>query len=279
MHDHALKKSYTDNGYYFPLNVLPALAAADIAAKLSAIASSQIAGSLGYRGQLNHLHVVCPYISDLVRSPVIVDAVELILGPDILAWGSSLFLKPPRSPGFVSWHQDLTYWGLNNDKEVSVWIALGPVYKDNGCMRFVPGSHKAGQIDHIDTVDDANILTRGQNADVEVKEDETVYVELDPGQASLHHGHLLHASGPNNTDQPRIGLVVNYISTDVKQSVSKTDFAMPVRGEDKFNNFIHLPEPAKELDESGLAWHRKIVIAHNDALYDGAENMDSAPKH
>ena len=279
MHDHALKKSYTDNGYYFPLNVLPALAAADIAAKLSAIASSQIAGSLGYRGQLNHLHVVCPYISDLVRSPVIVDAVELILGPDILAWGSSLFLKPPRSPGFVSWHQDLTYWGLNNDKEVSVWIALGPVYKDNGCMRFVPGSHKAGQIDHIDTVDDANILTRGQNADVEVKEDETVYVELDPGQASLHHGHLLHASGPNNTDQPRIGLVVNYISTDVKQSVSKTDFAMPVRGEDKFNNFIHLPEPAKELDESGLAWHRKIVIAHNDALYDGAENMDSAPEH
>jgi chlorinating enzyme len=279
MHDHALKKSYTDNGYYFPLNVLPALAAADIAAKLSAIASSQIAGSLGYRGQLNHLHVVCPYISDLVRSPVIVDAVELILGPDILAWGSSLFLKPPRSPGFVSWHQDLTYWGLNNDKEVSVWIALGPAYKDNGCMRFVPGSHKAGQIDHIDTVDDANILTRGQNADVEVKEDETVYVELDPGQASLHHGHLLHASGPNNTDQPRIGLVVNYISTDVKQSVSKTDFAMPVRGEDKFNNFIHLPEPAKELDESGLAWHRKIVIAHNDALYDGAENMDSAPKH
>jgi ectoine hydroxylase-related dioxygenase (phytanoyl-CoA dioxygenase family) len=279
MHDHALKKSYTDNGYYFPLNVLPALAAADIAAKLSAIASSQIAGSLGYRGQLNHLHVVCPYISDLVRSPVIVDAVELILGPDILAWGSSLFLKPSRSPGFVSWHQDLTYWGLNNDKEVSVWIALGPAYKDNGCMRFVPGSHKAGQIDHIDTVDDANILTRGQNADVEVKEDETVYVELDPGQASLHHGHLLHASGPNNTDQPRIGLVVNYISTDVKQSVSKTDFAMPVRGEDKFNNFIHLPEPAKELDESGLAWHRKIVIAHNDALYDGAENMDSAPKH
>lgn len=277
MHDHALKKSYTDNGYYFPLNVLPALAAADIAAKLSAIASSQIAGSLGYRGQLNHLHVVCPYISDLVRSPVIVDAVELILGPDILAWGSSLFLKPPRSPGFVSWHQDLTYWGLNNDKEVSVWIALGPAYKDNGCMRFVPGSHKAGQIDHVDTVDDANILTRGQNADVEVKEDETVYVELDPGQASLHHGHLLHASGPNNTDQPRIGLVVNYISTDVKQSVSKTDFAMPVRGEDKFNNFIHLPEPAKELDESGLAWHRKIVIAHNDALYDGAENMDSAP--
>ena len=279
MHDHALKKSYTDNGYYFPLNVLPALAAADIAAKLSAIASSQIAGSLGYRGQLNHLHVVCPYISDLVRSPVIVDAVELILGPDILAWGSSLFLKPPRSPGFVSWHQDLTYWGLNNDKEVSVWIALGPAYKDNGCMRFVPGSHKAGQIDHVDTVDDANILTRGQNADVEVKEDETVYVELDPGQASLHHGHLLHASGPNNTDQPRIGLVVNYISTDVKQSVSKTDFAMPVRGEDKFNNFIHLPEPAKELDESGLAWHRKIVIAHNDALYDGAENMDSAPEH
>jgi non-heme Fe2+,alpha-ketoglutarate-dependent halogenase len=278
MHDNVLKNSYADNGYYFPLDVLSLSVAAQIAAKLSAIASSEDVHTLGYRGQLNHLHVVCPYISDLVRSPVIVDAVESILGPDIFAWGSSLFLKPPNSPGFVSWHQDLTYWGLNNDNEVSVWIALGPVSKDNGCMRFVPGSHKAGQIDHVDTVDDSNILTRGQNANVEVNEDETVYIELSPGQASLHHGHLLHASGPNITDQPRIGLVVNYISTDVKQSVSKTDFAMLVRGKDKYNNFIHLPEPEEELDESGLAWHRKIVIAHNDALYDGAANMDSAPK-
>ncbi|MCH8105862.1 MAG: phytanoyl-CoA dioxygenase family protein [Proteobacteria bacterium] len=276
--ERTIQSEYNQLGYYFPLNVLSEIQANDYGHRLAVLSQSDQAPVLGYRGQLNHLHVVCPYVNEIVRNSVVIDAVETILGPDILVWGVSLFLKPSHSPGYVSWHQDLTYWGLSNDQEVSAWFALGPVTRDNGCMRFVPGSHKLGQIEHQDTVNESNILTRGQHADIDIDESSAVYVELEAGQVSLHHGYLLHASGPNNTDQPRIGLSVNYLSTSVRQSVAKTDFAMLVRGEDRYNHFEQLPEPKGELDDEGMEWHRKIIATHNEALYDGAENTDSAPK-
>ncbi len=278
MSEQTIQLEYNQLGYYYPLNALPEAKANDYGHRLAVLSESNQAPVLGYRGQLNHLHVVCPYVNELVRNSVVIDAVEAILGPDILVWGVSLFLKPSHSPGYVSWHQDLTYWGLSNDQEVSAWFALGPVTRDNGCMRFIPGSHKLGQIEHRDTINESNILTRGQHADLDIDESSAVYVELEAGQVSLHHGHLLHASGPNNTGQPRIGLSVNYLSTSVRQSVAKTDFAMLVRGEDRFNHFEKLPEPKGELDEKGMEWHRKIIATQNEALYDGAENVDSAPK-
>ncbi len=276
--ERTIQSEYKQLGFYFPLNVLSEIQANDYGHRLAVLSQSDQAPVLGYRGQLNHLHVVFPYINELVRNSVVIDAVETILGPDILLWGVSLFLKPAHSPGYVSWHQDLTYWGLSNDQEVSAWFALGPVTRDNGCMRFVPGSHKLGQIEHQDTISKSNILTRGQHADIDIDESSAVYVELEAGQVSLHHGHLLHASGPNNTGQPRIGLSVNYLSTSVRQSVAKTDFAMLVRGEDRYHHFEQLPEPKGELDEEGLECHRKIIATHNEALYDGAANTDSAPK-
>ncbi|MFV2031449.1 MAG: phytanoyl-CoA dioxygenase family protein [Gammaproteobacteria bacterium] len=273
-----IQSEFDQLGYYYPLDALPKARAEDYGWRLAALSASERAPALGYRGQLNHLHVVCPYVNEMIRNPVVLDAVASILGPDILVWGVSLFLKPPHSAGYVSWHQDLTYWGLSNDREVSAWFALGAVTKENGCMRFIPASHKNGQIKHRDTVNDSNILTRGQHADIDIDEASAVYAELDAGQVSLHHGHLLHASGPNDTEQPRIGLVANYLSTSVRQSVAKTDFAMLVRGEDRFNHFQHLPEPKAEFDEAGMSWHRKMIAAHNEALYQGAENRDSAPE-
>ncbi len=272
-----IQSEYNRLGYYYPLDALSSAQALDYAQRLTVLAESDQSAELGYRGQLNQLHAVCPFVNQIIRNPVILDAVESILGPDILVWGVSLFLKPPQSAGHVSWHQDLTYWGLSSEREVAAWIALGPVTRENGCMRFIPESHLNGQIDHSDTADESNILTRGQHADIAIDESSVVYAELDAGQVSLHHGHLLHASGPNSTDQPRVGLVINYLSTSVQQSVAKTDFAMLVRGEDRYSHFQHLPEPKGELDDEGLSWHRKMIAAHNEALYDGADNTDSAP--
>lgn len=273
-----IQSEFDQLGYYYPIQALTAEQAQDYGQRIAALSESDQASVLGYRGQLNYLHVVCPYVDEIIRNPVVLDAIESLLGPNILVWGVSLFLKPPRSPGYVSWHQDLTYWGLSNDREVSAWFALGPVTRENGCMRFIPGSHRAGQINHRNTVNKSNILTCGQHADTDIDESSAIYAELDAGQVSLHHGYLLHASGPNTTDQPRIGLAVNYLSTTVRQSVAKTDFAMLVRGEDRFNHFQHLPQPKDELDEGGMSWHRKIIATHNETLYDGADNTDSAPK-
>jgi len=205
-----------------------------------------------------------------VRTPRILDVVESILGPDIMVWGSTFFVKEPHSESYVSWHQDLRYWGFDSDAQVSAWVALSPVTRENGCMRLVPGSHKGELVDHNDTFDESNLLTRGQEAAIPIDEQAVVHVELAPGQASFHHGRLLHASAPNRPDERRIGLAINYIAPHVRQVVAKTDFAMLVRGKDRFGHFQHVPSPAGDLTDDAVAWHRHILTAQNEALYDGA---------
>ena len=130
----------------------------------------------------------------------------------MVVWGASLFSKGPKTKNVVSWHQDLTYWDLDDAEEVTCWVALTPVSKLNGCMRFIPGSHKQKIVPHNDTFDKNNMLTRGQEIAVEVDEADAVNIEINPGQASLHHGHLFHASGPNESSIPRIGFAIRYLS-------------------------------------------------------------------
>ncbi|MBN34870.1 MAG: phytanoyl-CoA dioxygenase, partial [Rhodospirillaceae bacterium] len=171
---------------------------------------------------------------------------------------------------FVSWHQDLRYWGLSGDAEVAVWVALGAVHEEQGCMRFVPQSHRMDLLEHRDTFDEKNFLTRGQEAVIDIDESKTVLAELDPGQASLHHGRLLHASGPNRSDERRVGMVINYIAPEMRQTVGSRDFAMLVQGEDRFGHFEMIPEPTENFSAEGLAWHQRLLGAHNETIYDGA---------
>ena len=132
--------------------------------------------------------------------------------------GVSLFIKEPHSKKIVSWHQDLTYWDLDNSEETTCWVALTPVSEANGCMKFIPGSQKQRILPHTDTFAEDNMLSRGQEIAVKVDEDDAVNVELAPGQASLHHGHLFHASGPNVSGIPRVAVAIRYIKTSMKQS-------------------------------------------------------------
>lgn len=265
-----IARAYEEKGYYFPLRAMPAEEALGCRAELEALEARIGKAKLGNRGQLNYAHVLFPFADAIMRRPEILDAVEAILGPDILVWGTTLFTKEPHSPTYISWHQDLRYWGLSGDAEVSVWVALGRVNRDNGCMRFVPGSHRLDLVPHRDTFSQDNFLTRGQEAQVEVDEDRTVMVELEPGEASLHHGRLLHASGPNESDGRRIGMVINYIAPHMRQVVAPEDFAVLVRGSDRHGHFHHVPAPQVDLSEDALAWHRRILDAQNQAMYDGA---------
>ena len=105
----------------------------------------------------------------------------------------------------VSWHQDLTYWGFDdNEKQVSAWIALSNADETSGCMQMIPGSHKKGLFDHKSTNDKNNVLSRGQTVN-NVDIDKAVLCPLQPGEASFHHGLTLHASKPNNSKDRRIG--------------------------------------------------------------------------
>ena len=163
----------------------------------------------------NKCHLVFTWADAMIRHPGILDAVEAVIGPDILCWGSSFFIKDAHDPGFVSWHQDSTYWGLEPPDIVTAWVALSESVPANGAMRVVPDTHKMDQVPHRDTFAAHNLLSRGQEIAVQVDPARAVTLELQPGEMSLHHVRLFHGSDPNPSYRRRIGFAIRYLPTHV----------------------------------------------------------------
>jgi chlorinating enzyme len=159
---------YEDQGYLAPIRVMDETDALALRHKLEEI-ETRMGGPL--RGDLRHkTHLLFPFLAELVRHPKILDAVEDVLGPNILCWSSNFFIKEATDPAFVSWHQDSTYWGLSSPDVATAWVALTPSNDANGAMAVIPGSHKLDQMPHRDTFHRHNLLTRGQEIAVEVDE-------------------------------------------------------------------------------------------------------------
>ena len=260
-------EGYRRDGYACPVRVMSADEAADFRARFEAYEQKHGGWYKLSKGQ--KLYLLQTWAADLVRHPKVLDAVEDVLGPDIFCWGQSLFVKDAHDPGFVSWHQDSTYWGLSKPDVVTAWIALSPANEESGCMKVVPGSHKWDQIEHNDTLDEHNLLTRGQEIAVEVDEKDGVLMPLQPGEISLHHVLVVHGSAPNRSDDRRIGVAVRYVAPHVKQKEADKDSAWLVRGEDKYGHFIHETPPQADMDDAALAEHKRIMALRQGVLYKG----------
>ena len=231
--------AYRRDGFHFPVRVLSAAEARAYRDRLEA-QERALGGPL--TGNMRHkLHLLFTWANELARHPAILDAVEDVIGPDILCWSTTFFTKEAHSPSFVSWHQDATYWGLSTDDVITAWVAFADAPVESGAMKFWPGSHLKKQLEHRDTFAKDNLLTRGQEIAVDVPAGEGVDVPLKAGEMSLHHVLLVHGSGPNTTDDRRIGYAIRYIPPHVRQ-LKVRDSAMLVRGQDRHGNFD--PEPA-----------------------------------
>jgi ectoine hydroxylase-related dioxygenase (phytanoyl-CoA dioxygenase family) len=249
-------RQYRQDGYVSPIRVMFAAEAAQYRSKLEAIEAS---GRLPAGALRTKSHLLLTWVDDIVRHPRVLDAVESILGPDILVWGTSFFIKEPRNKSFVSWHQDLTYWGLEPADIVTAWIALSESTSENGAMRVVPATHTMEVVPHDDTFAADNLLSRGQEISVEVDEAKAVALELEPGQMSLHHVKLIHGSEPNPSPKRRIGLAIRYIPTRVRQTTGMRDSATLVRGTDRFGHFLPEQRPAADLSEAAIAHHAQVT--------------------
>lgn len=201
--------AYARDGFVAGLDAFATSEVADLRRQIEELEHSYAKGAGGHslqqffrvNGQL-----VLPILSKIARSPSILKSVSQILGPDLLVWSVELFIKEPGTQSVVSWHQDLTYWGMGEtDEELTAWIALSDVSIEAGCMRFIPGSHKGHIVDHKDTFGDDNLLSRGQEIDG-VDETLAVHGPLKPGQMSFHHGRCFHASGPINQMTAELGV-------------------------------------------------------------------------
>ncbi|MEM1298922.1 MAG: phytanoyl-CoA dioxygenase family protein, partial [Pseudomonadota bacterium] len=212
-----IKSVYNRDGFYFPLRAMSAADARGYRDRLEA--HEKITGGPLQAAMRHQTHLLFTWCDELIRHPQILDAVEEVIGPNILCWVTNFFIKEPKTQDFVSWHQDATYWGLEPaDHILTAWVALSDAPVESGSMKFVAGSHKWGQTDHKDTYHENNLLTRGQEIAVEVNEDDATDVALKAGEFSLHHVLLAHGSHPNTTEDRRIGLAIRYIPTTVRQT-------------------------------------------------------------
>ncbi len=266
---------YDRDGFLCPVDVFDDYDAALLRRQLEGL-EARVAGNEDREGAIrNNSNWVVPWFDDLARTPAIVDAVASILGPDVLVLHVDLFVKEPRSPQFISWHQDLHYWGLDSDNEVTAWLALSPATAESGCMRFVRGSHRS-VVEHTDTFVSENMLTRGQQIAVDVNEDEAVLAELEPGQMSLHHGRLFHASGSNESCDRRIGIAIRYISPDVDLAGNGARMgASLVRGEDRHGHFELMEPPSAEFEPKAMRDWKRLRAVEEAILYAGVDRVAS----
>ena len=213
-------------------------------------------------------HLLLPVLDDVVKNPDIIHVVCRVLGTeDVLVWSSDWCIKNAHSSGFYSWHQDSTYAGMAMpEKAVTVWLALTPSTPASGCLRVVPSSHKWGQLAHEFKPSNENMLSRGQQIVVGEQiadfTNEAVDLRLQPGEMSLHSFRSIHASGPNQTDDPRIGFAIRYCAADLQRGsrITEKEPATLVSGVEPVNcSFIMESPPNRAMgDEEVLEWKRAI---------------------
>ena len=260
---------YRDYGYVSPLRAFPEEEARACRTELEN--GERTHGLPADRRRKMHLYLT--WVDTIVRHARVLDAVEDLIGPDILLYHLTLWLKEPRTDAFISWHQDSTYFGLSPAEHVTAWVALSPSNLESGCVQVVPGSHLAGQAAHGQEQNAANMFATGQNLAVAADAPLEMLV-LVPGEFSLHHTHLFHNSMPNRSDDRRIGLAIRYIPTHVKQAVGTRDWATLVRGVDTHKNFLAEHRPVRDLSADALAFHKMVSEEQVKVLYRGTGKQE-----
>jgi non-heme Fe2+,alpha-ketoglutarate-dependent halogenase len=204
-------------------------------------------------------HLLFPWVDELVRHSAVLDPVEDIIGPDIRLFHFTIWPKSPGDPAFVSWHQDATYFGLEPAVHITAWVALTDVPVASGAVEVVPGSHARGQQHHGQFDSPGNLLSRGQTLTEDFASDGSVFMTLKPGQMSLHHTHLIHRSGPNLSNDRRIGFGISYIPPSAWCRADTRQSAMLVRGVYRYGNFDDEPRPQTDYGTAEQAAHAEAV--------------------
>ena len=273
-------EKYWENGFLFPISIFDEKEALSYRKELEHIEykynnSNLLPLPVNTYKRVNS-QCVMPFSCEIALNKNILDAVEKIIGKDILLWSVEFFIKEPNSKSIVSMHQDLTYWGLDDHQlQVTAWLALSLSNKQSGCMDFVKGSFKNPILPHLDTYGDDNLLSRGQEIEVKIKEKDKINIVLKPGEMSLHHGLTIHGSSQNNSNDRRIGVAIRYLNPKIKQIHAEKDFAILARGNDKYDNFIKYDPPKSLFDQKNLNLYNRIRQFQSKALSRGVkENIN-----
>ena len=250
---------YRNNGFLFPI---PALTRDEIATCLAGLArlEADLGGPVAEADVKwrSHAYAHSPWFNDLARHPRILDAVEDVIGPNILVWTSTFFIKEPHSPTFAAWHQDGAYFGLEPREQVCAWVALTDATAEAGCMEQL-SFHGVPRLYHHSALGLAHSINRAGQTIMEPFDDsDPVAMALPAGSFSLHHELAVHRSAPNRAAHRRVGIGLNYIPTHVRVNGSVRLKAMLVRGVDTYGHFELVDPPTAERDAAALAAHQAV---------------------
>ncbi len=263
-------KKYEEEGYIAPIDVLTKKETVEVRKEIEFI-EKKWPNELDGLGR-NYIHLISPVFDKVCNNTKILDAVESLIGKNILICGTTLFVKKPNEKGFVSFHQDAKYIGLEPHNWVTAWIAITDANVENGCMRMWSGSHKHDLKYHNQNFDENNLLTRGQTVE-NVPLDETDPVILKAGQMSLHHPTIVHGSGLNKSKDRRIGFVIqSYIGTNVDQVLGKM-YVQQARGKDQFNFHEHVGRSKELMNEKDIQVRNKANKELSKIFYSGSEKI------
>ncbi len=263
-------KQYKEDGYVAPINVITKDEADEIRNEIELIENKwpkELEGS----GR-NYVHLISAVFDKIAHNNKVLNAVESIIGKNILICGTTLFIKNPNEKGYVSFHQDAKYIGLEPYNWVTAWIAVTDSNEENGCMRMWSGSHKQDLKYHSQKFDESNLLTRGQTVE-NIPLEETKPIVLKAGQMSLHHPKIVHGSGLNNSNDRRIGFVIqSYIGSDVDQVLGKM-YVQKARGNDDFKYHEYVPRAKELMDPKDIETRTKANDELNKIFYSGSKKI------
>ncbi|MBL8816029.1 MAG: phytanoyl-CoA dioxygenase family protein [Planctomyces sp.] len=235
-------ESYNNSGFIRPVTIYSPAEALEIRSYFDQLLERTIASG-GNSYSISTAHMKHAGVYDILTNPKIVDCVADLLGDDVVAWGSHFFCKMPGDGRAVAWHQDASYWPLSPSWAVTVWLAIDDADLDNGCMKFIAGSHMFGHVTYRkSSPEEHNVLDQTvENAE---SFGEIVVDDLKAGQVSIHNDLLLHGSDPNmSPNRRRCGLTLRYCNASVRAGMGWNEKGIVVRGSDPAGHWMNPPRP------------------------------------
>ena len=245
-------ESYERDGFVHPLRVMSA-----VEVRKARAGFEELETLLGRRLEYAAMtHLFFRWAFDLSMQSGILNAVQAILGPDVLVQATLILCKHPSDPSFVSWHQDYKYTSQESSPTVSAWVAISDSTRQSGCMRVIPGSHRDGIQPHKDTAIANNILEYSLEAD----DSRAVDIELEAGEMSLHQANIVHGSLRNDSDDKRIGFIIRFVTPQFQKTINPVVLA---RGRDACGHLTVWPNsPTDDMKQTLGAW-QEFVRARN----------------
>ncbi len=204
--------------------------------------------------EVRQMHLHLPWACELATHPRVLDAVETILGPNLLVWATELFAKHPEDATIsIEWHRDRPYMGFEGDGIATAWIALSDSDPGNGCMQALPGPER-----RFSERDDTS----------------PVGVVLKAGEMSIHDADILHGSPPNGSARKRVGFVIRYVTPEA--CTYRDDAPMLVARGNGPQSGHRLVETPDEIGwDRTIAEMKKSAAAHFDAILQNLERTQS----